>query len=274
MPFKNAIGFFVKPVSGVTYDPDLLTYIDGLITPLSAGQLALLNTMLLYWKAGLGITNLSDADDVIYCLAGETAESSLRNMVKRSHDATAVNAPTFTALEGFTGDGISGYLDTGYQPSGDGVNFSQNDCSMGVYFRSWVDSFSYAAGVTRYRRVGILPRSAGDDGLVWLNQASSVSYCQDILEGTGFTIGSRDGATSIDVYHNKTVQHGTSISGETPKVYDAYILCVNELGVPTSIIEGQCSLCFFGRSMSQAQVEAFEDAFEAYMDANGKGVIA
>ena len=88
-------------------EPEVTAYIDGLTTPLSSGQLTALNTFVKALKDGLSITLLSEVFDVMYILAGETEESSLRNLIKRAHDAEAVNSPTFTTLEGFTGDASS-----------------------------------------------------------------------------------------------------------------------------------------------------------------------
>ena len=49
---------------------------------------------------------------------------------------TAVNSPTFTTDGGFSGDGISSYIDTNFNPSTSGVNYTLNNA--GRYF--WVDN--------------------------------------------------------------------------------------------------------------------------------------
>jgi hypothetical protein len=102
-----------KP-GGTSLNAETVTYITGLTTPLSSGQVTLIDTFVTSLKTGLSITTLDEVFDVMYILAGETAESSLRNLIKNDHHATAVNSPTFTALEGFTGDGLTKYINTNY----------------------------------------------------------------------------------------------------------------------------------------------------------------
>ena len=48
--------------------------------------------------------------------------------------ASLVNSPTFTANQGFTGNGISSYILTGYNPNGSG-NYKQNEASRYAYLR-------------------------------------------------------------------------------------------------------------------------------------------
>jgi len=48
---------------------------------------------------------------------------------------TAVNSPTFTTDEGFTGNGTSSYISTNFNASTSGVNYTLNDASRYVYLR-------------------------------------------------------------------------------------------------------------------------------------------
>jgi hypothetical protein len=49
--------------------------------------------------------------------------------------ATLVNSPTFTINEGFTGNGTSSYILTGYNPNGT-LNYKQNDASRMMYVKT------------------------------------------------------------------------------------------------------------------------------------------
>jgi hypothetical protein len=55
---------------------------------------------------------------------------------KRLSQLTAVNSPTFTTNQGFTGNGSSSYLNTNFQPLTNKVNISLNSASFGAYFYS------------------------------------------------------------------------------------------------------------------------------------------
>ena len=52
---------------------------------------------------------------------------------KRLTQYTAVNSPTFTANEGFMGNGTSSYIDTNFNPSTQGVNYTLNNASRYAY---------------------------------------------------------------------------------------------------------------------------------------------
>jgi hypothetical protein len=57
---------------------------------------------------------------------------------KRLSQYTAINSPTFTTNEGFTGNGTSSYIDTNFIPSTNGVNFTLNNASR----MAWVSGTS------------------------------------------------------------------------------------------------------------------------------------
>jgi hypothetical protein len=52
---------------------------------------------------------------------------------KRLTQYTAVNSPTFTANEGFMGNGTSSYIDTNFNPSTQSTNYVTNDASRYMY---------------------------------------------------------------------------------------------------------------------------------------------
>ena len=65
---------------------------------------------------------------------------------KRVTDYTAVNSPTFTTNEGFSGNGSSSYIDTNYNPFTSGVNFTLNNASFGGVKNITVSNGGYLIG--------------------------------------------------------------------------------------------------------------------------------
>ena len=250
--------------NNVSAEAELTTYITGLATPLSDGQKLRLNTLIKSLKTGLSITNLSDAFDVMYVLAGETSESSLRNLVKNAYYATAVNAPTFTQYEGFTTNGTSQYLNTNFKPS-EGVNYVQNSASLGIYHRS--GNYS-CMGVTKDGNPRAVIQSGGSycacNGDWWAATGGS--------QLAGVHILVRDAATTLKFYQNKTQY---TVNNNSSGVYNQnlFIQAVNRIDVAHNYVAGQTSFAFIGKSFSQAQCNLITDVIEEYMDNNGKGVI-
>lgn len=270
---QNAIGFWSASES---YDADLVTYMTGLSTPLSTGQKDLLNTFILALKSGLSITNLSDAFDIAYVIGGETQESSYRNLVKRLHDITAVGSPTWTALEGHTG-ATGKYLDTNYNPSTQGSKYTLNNCSLGVYSRTDANGLYSDIGsrTSTSDYTVILSRYSGAS-VMRLHNPVNPSVTDAEADSLGMSIACRNAAsqTGLFGYHNKTSLTIIN-SGNTTNIPNCniFIGARNNNGTPEQESIRQLSFAFAGRYFSEAEVGVIVDAFEAYMDANGKGVI-
>ena len=258
-----------------TRHPELATYTTGLTTPLSEAQIIRLGEFIEALKTGLSITNLSDAFDVMYILAGETAESSLRNLVKDAHYATAVNSPTFTAFEGFISNGTSQYLKTGYIPSVNGSAYLLNSASMGCYTRTnnaSADVVEIGARTAPGNRDAFIQCFAPPANTVKAT-LNSGQVIHKAVTSLGFSIGTRTSVNNIKAYRNKTGTADSDLSYAVP-VYEVYILALNQSNIPIVYSNRQVSFAFMGKGLSDSEVGIIVDAFEAYMDANGKGVIA
>lgn len=259
------------------YEAELVTYKTGLATPLSAGELTLLNDLIVGLKTDLGSTNLSDDFDVIRIMAGETSEVSLKNLVKDEHHATLEGAsvPTFITKEGFTGTG-SGYIDTQYNPVADGENYTNNNCSFGLYFRSGdaAGSTVSAAGINDTTAGKIIMYLSDNENFdrAWLNSDSFESI--NLTFAAGFKILTR---TNDTVAHYINGVGGTGI--ETMHMFgsgNAFVLSRNILGTGagTNFSLAQVSIEMWGRYFTLTEHEKIRARFETYMDAHGKGVVA
>jgi hypothetical protein len=255
-------------VSPKSYHAEIGVYINGLTTPLSSTQKGKLNTLVDSLKTGLTISALSDFFDGIKINAGETQESSLRNLVKNASHSTAVNSPSWVAFEGFTSNGTSSYINKNFNPATQSINVKQNDISFGVYFRVSIGS-NNDMGAVDGSSIGI---SMG------LNPNSNLSRCNSSAGSTGNTsvagmhIVSRIISTEFNDYRNKT-HITTSTQASSPLVnQNIYSLCRNTNGTASLFTTRQIAITFFAKGVNQTQVNVISDAFKAYMDSNGKGV--
>lgn len=174
-------------------DPDISVYISGLVTELTGNQIARLETMVVGIKSALGISRLYEAFDIFYVLAGETQESSLRNLIRRSHDCTAILAPAWVQYEGFTSDGSTNYLDTNFNSLVDSIIYTLNDASSFIYIRTDVNEARIDYGQTsgpenyfgsRYTNISITR----------INDNNNLAFAN--LSATGFYLTNRTAANS------------------------------------------------------------------------------
>jgi hypothetical protein len=95
----------------------------------SASQQIIQNQLVIDLKAG-GIWN--KLDTFANFATDGSSDFALIDW-KRLSLYTAVNSPTFTINEGFTGNGTSSYIDTNFNAFNDGVQYTQDDASRGLY---------------------------------------------------------------------------------------------------------------------------------------------
>ena len=267
----------IAVTNNISAEAELTTYITGLTTQLSSAQLLRLNTLIKSIKTGLSISALSEAFDTLYVLAGETSESSLKNLVKDAHHCTAVNDPAFTQYEGYAG-GATKSFNTNYNPFAQGENYLLNSASLGAYVRTTtIGNYAILGVADAGGESYIKPRTNYDTvGRFWcrVNQAT---YTFESATGDtkGMLIASRVGANAVDGYKNGT---DLNCSGNTEvstslQNYNIHLLAINLSGSTTQHSPDQLSIAFMGKGFSGAEITAITNACEAYMDALGKGVV-
>lgn len=263
----------VTEQGGAGYDSDLETYIDGLTTELSSGQLDKLNTFFTDLKSDLGITNLSDVFDVMYILANETEEASLRNAVERDHDCTN-NGASFTTLEGFTGNGTSQYISTDYIPSTDSVNFTRNNGAIGAYSRTAANPANegcYIGVSDGIEQTSLQPFSSGE--MVYHVNDGTLSYVENTSNAhAALWITTRSNSTTVTLYKNKTANASATANSVGLPTMEFNILARKNY-TREYYSTSQLSLVFVAEHITTAMRDAIVDNFEAYMDSNSKGII-
>lgn len=101
--------------------------------PPSASRKVLINTLISSLKTA-GVWSKLDA---FYMLAAADAQSSLLNWVQDAYNLTAVNSPAFDVDRGRTGDGLTSYDDTGFNPTtATSPKFTQDSGALALWSRT------------------------------------------------------------------------------------------------------------------------------------------
>ena len=263
---------YTVPVYGTEYQ----AVYDAFTTPPSAAIASAQNTLVETLVAAGVWTKL----DVFYLFAQTTnagGEALINWVTPASFTATLHNTasvdPTFTPLEGFSNTG-NGYLKLNWIPSTDATKLSQNDASVGAYFRVATAGTDIDLGVVTNstRWISLTARNSTDrtQCKVCDNQGSSLIQTSAL----GLHIGTRTAVNEVKSYRNKiNISNGAGASTGVPTL-TPFILSLNNVGSPLHYSAQQISLVFFGSKFLQADVDAMTDAVEVYMDSNSKGVIA
>lgn len=265
--------------SGVQVDADVQTYFDALTTPLSADQQVRIDTFVKMLKDSIGISNLSDKFDVMYLMANETSEAGLKNLVKRLHDAEVGAATvTFTADQGFTGDGASGYINTNYNPTSDKDNFIggvneptvQQSASIGIYSRTNAQSASFVFGAAS-QYIILQTRSGSDQLIGYYFSGSSASVANNNSSGL-IALTTNTDVSKFSAYRNGLSLSDDLNSSNSVPNQDVYICCYNNNGSPAGFNPYQFSFFFIGGELTATEMRGLNNCIEWYMDDLGTGV--
>jgi hypothetical protein len=248
---------------------------DSFTTKPSGPVAAAQDTMVKGWISN-GVWNTKD---ILYVLAGHTndnGESLINWKNPGTYDAEIVlNSGTmnFTAFEGFQSSN-NAYLRTNYNPFSNGVQYTQNDCSMGIYSRTTFgpDNLDVLCGSENIRIISLIPLYSGD---LWTALNTTTPVRTTYAGGDSGFIGTfRDSSSAIRSYINLSKEQDTSsTSGAIPDA-EIYIKCQNRIGTgPDRFINDQVSNFWMGGSETESEYTNYLNGFETYMDSNGKGVI-
>jgi hypothetical protein len=274
---------------GITLDPDLVTYMTGLVTPLSAGQVTILDWLFKYWKQKTGAGALSELWDQALILNGDTVESSYRNIVKRAFDATPVNSPTWTQYEGVKGNGINQYIDTNWngRTEGHANAYTLNSASFWIYQRN----YTFKQGVASYEihgtrsltedgglnnRIAVVKPSGGTVNLVGVINAGGAEAGAATSDYNGTDIiGMRTiSRTASDLqtlyYRGNNVATNTKATTKIPNQNVLLLAERNEGAVIGQYDNDQTSFSALGAGMNSTEVADITDGFNEYLTYHGK----
>jgi len=205
--------------------------------------------------------------DVLYVMAAADSQAAGINWI---NPATFVLIPTgspaFTANKGYTGNGATSYLDSGYNPSTAALGMTLNDGHISGWSLSNLPAASNNRIVgntgTTSGRTLILLRNIGDFCSPLVNDAGGSTITNTTTQG--HFIANRSGLSALQVYRN-----GSSIGSLTTASASLATFSVSFLRDDTFFSTLQISCGSMGRSLTAPQSAAFYSALQVYMQSVG-----
>jgi len=163
----------------------------------------------------------------IHGLSNETA-ARVSIINPTSTPITNVNSTTFTAGEGFQGNGTTMYLDTNYNPAVDGVKYTLNSASFGVYSLTSASYASDEIGATNGASISVIDTNYLGSSYTLVNSSTGAVFANG--DGSGFFAAERINNTSESIYING-VSLNTSVSNSISLInFNFYIFARNNSG--------------------------------------------
>jgi hypothetical protein len=189
---------------------------------------------------------------------------------KRLSQYTAVNSPSFTPNQGFAGNGSTSYINTNYNPSVDGINFSQNNASMGIWRRILGAGISGGSG-----EMGALQSSPAVVTRMTVSRGFNLSGFNDAGPGgipvtniasTGLISMNRVNSTTYNFFNNGVLyEQRTQVTTGLPNL-NLYIFGHNYDNTFIQPNQSQFSMVYMGADLTNEQVD-FTNALNRYLTA-------
>ena len=191
---------------------------------------------------------------------------------------TIHGSPTFTASQGYTGDGSAVYIDSGWTPSTAGGNMTLNSASWGVYNRTAAtsdqggDSLG-AQGTTSTWNI----ESYAYDGANGYNNLNDNNFAGVLAlagpNSSGFWVGSRTGANARALYRNGSGGTSSSDTQVSTGLPDRPIfIFARNVGSPNRLLADQLAVVFWGAGLNSTQAGNIASRVNAYMTSLGTNV--
>lgn len=178
---------------------------------------------------------------------------------------------TFATDRGFTGNGSSSYLKTGFIPSTHAVQMVQDSAHVGAWSRSETDSANVLVGgrTGASSRQILLNPSNGTQGSIRLNQDAGGVAISNAFSA-GHFIGRRNSSSQNELFRNGASVNtsGSATSTGLPTV-EIYLGALNTNGTASSFDTREIAAAHIGATLTNQQVADLYAALLVYMQAVG-----
>lgn len=214
--------------------------------------------------------------DRLWLYASENAtQASIDLKALATH--TLVNTPTFTASQGYAGNGTSSYINTGFASG----SYTQSSASFSAYVRTNRTSTANTVAVgawyaaTSGARSQIEPRNSGGNIAWGANNTGNSNESASNANAQGFWTVSRTGASAQAIYKNSSstaFASGTLASASIAAGDVFYVLATNQSGTPLSYSTDQVGVVHFGAGLSNTDAAQLQTDINTYMTSIGANV--
>ncbi len=214
--------------------------------------------------------------DALYIFATNTTTTANLNLCGTSYGLTTTAAPSFTADQGYTGNGTTQFLSTNFNPNtATTPNYVLNSASLGAYVRTnrttAQNYVSIGAGGTAYAYVQ--PLNVAATASVDMNGFSFPTFT--VTTAQGFLVASRTNGSNTSVFRNAS---STDLGplGDISTSVPIVALSIGALNDSSSgnldFSTDQISAAYIGAGVSGATHLLISNRINAYMTALGVNV--
>jgi hypothetical protein len=206
--------------------------------------------------------------DAFYMLAAAASDQALLNWKSASFTCTTNGTITFTADQGYAGNGSTGYLDTNFNPSTAGGGFAQNSVHLGLYSRSSIASTELIGNQAAL----LIPRNGSNAFVARLHRTSSFNIVgSGLTTGAGYFAASRLNSTVADGIVGTTIYTNVSnVTNTAPANANLWVCSWN--GTAPVYGTAQIACAHFGSGLTSGELLAISGIVTSHLARIGAAV--
>ncbi len=259
-----------------TLDPETTALLARMTTQPSAYEIDIIDETIVGIKSDFGISTLDEVFDAMWFFNAHSKQAANLNWVKNANTITEVNGSVrWNRFEGYAGGENDNYLNTNYIPSVHGINYTQNNASLGSY-TDWIHIRPNGNHVAMLmaenedaNNVRMSPRQRNTNNTV--ATSLRVNGSTTLSTGTAFSVpglyvGRRTNSTSISMHLDGVTQIANTTSNSSSALTNASIKLLR-LGEGTNVpLDTLIKFSFFGRSLTTDEQQLLTARVRTYIN--------
>ncbi len=248
-------------LSRATYCAEALAFFGRLATPPTEARKALYDALISALVAG-GVWGKLD---VLQVYAASDQATALTNLIQSSYGATAVNSPTFTADQGFTGASTK-YINTNFNPTtASSPKYGLSSASIFAWGDQVAANSGGIMGPVSGSGLYLYPRFSDNKfyALVHATHVSEIIATSGQVDGSGLYVAVRESGSSLKGYKNNATLLGTNSVSASLTLPNVNIAVLMDAGAYYT--GGKCYCAGLGQSLTSADVSALYTALHTYL---------
>lgn len=214
--------------------------------------------------------------DALYMLATQDGATSLLNLVSASFPLTTTGTITFTADQGYAGNGVDGRLNTGFIPSTAGGNYTLNSAHHSAYVRT----SRAAGGASSTLGTSTATGSAYSYMETYNTGNARVTMNDGTFSGVangnaqGMYVVSRTSNLAIAMRRNQGALFSSGAVASVALPDQQYLICCNNDtgGSPLNFVTDQIAAVSLGGGLTLAESDTLSARINAFMTTLGTNV--
>lgn len=253
------------------YDPDALALFARMAVEPDDQRKRDINNLVVALKAA----GVWEKFDCFYVMAAHDAQAARLNWIEDVYDLQAFNSPVFTVDRGYTGDGASAYLSTGFNAATAGGAYALDDAHLGVWgltsTTSPTNQFDIGARASASGRQSVLGYQGTSNALFMRLNQDSDGGAPTTDAPTGHLVHTRTAAQQRYGYRNGAQIYNDTVTVSTAiPEFPMFILGANQAGSVLSTPSArQLGAAHIGASLTAQEVSDLHAALNTYLTAVG-----